>query len=115
LIVSGGHSNFFFILKPDNTKWWHVPETMRREGIRQGSQNDGLGYPGGPISSDSRAKETKAVRFAIPEGDGLPDFSFSGLRCCYEVCARKRTKTLENGDEPSQEIKDLAASFQDWW
>jgi len=54
------------------------------------------------------------VRFAIPRmGDGLPDFSFSGLKTAVTKHVRETgLARVENGGEPSQGIKDLAASFQ---
>jgi len=46
-------------------------------------------------------------------GDGLPDFSFSGLKTAVTKYVRESgLPPLGNGEEPSQEIKDLAASFQ---
>jgi len=46
-------------------------------------------------------------------GDGLPDFSFSGLKTAVTKYVRESgIAPHQNGGEPSQEIKDLAASFQ---
>jgi tRNA A37 threonylcarbamoyltransferase TsaD len=46
-------------------------------------------------------------------GDGLPDFSFSGLKTAVTKHVRETgLSPVENGGEPSQGIKDLAASFQ---
>ena len=46
-------------------------------------------------------------------GDGLPDFSFSGLKTAVTKHVRESgLSPVENGGEPSQGIKDLAASFQ---
>src|SRR4029079_8937861 len=73
----------------------------------------GLGYPGGPIIEKlAREGDPKDVRFAIPRmGDGLPDFSFSGLKTAVTKHVRESgLRPVENGGEPSQEIKDLAAS-----
>jgi tRNA A37 threonylcarbamoyltransferase TsaD len=45
-------------------------------------------------------------------GDGLPDFSFSGLKTAVTNMFEKTGLTpVENGGEPSQGIKDLAAKF----
>ncbi|HSP63809.1 MAG TPA: hypothetical protein VLQ90_12560, partial [Pyrinomonadaceae bacterium] len=75
----------------------------------------GLGYPGGPII-ERLAKEgnPKAVKFATPRmGDGRPDFSFSGLKTAVTRYVRESgLQPVSNGEEPSQGIKDLAASFQ---
>jgi N6-L-threonylcarbamoyladenine synthase len=46
-------------------------------------------------------------------GDGLPDFSFSGLKTAVTKHIREnRVEPVKNGEAPSQAIKDLAASFQ---
>jgi N6-L-threonylcarbamoyladenine synthase len=46
-------------------------------------------------------------------GDGRPDFSFSGLKTAVSKHVRETGLRPIAGDEaPSQEIKDLAASFQ---
>ena len=75
----------------------------------------GLGYPGGPVIERlAREGDPKAVHFAVPRmGDGLPDFSFSGLKTAVTKYVRESgLRPVENGAEPSQGIKDLAASFQ---
>jgi len=117
LIVSGGHSNVFFI--PDAGQYKVVARTRddaAGEAFDKVARMMGLGYPGGPIIERlAREGNPKAVRFAIPRmGDGLPDFSFSGLKTAVTKYVRESgLKPLGNGDEPSQQIKDLAASFQD--
>jgi N6-L-threonylcarbamoyladenine synthase len=117
LIVSGGHSNVFFI--PEAGQYKVVARTRddaAGEAFDKVARMMGLGYPGGPIIERlAREGNPKAVRFAIPRmGDGLPDFSFSGLKTAVTKYVRESgLKPLANGDEPSQEIKDLAASFQD--
>jgi len=46
-------------------------------------------------------------------GDGRPDFSFSGLKTAVTKYVRETgLHPVSNGAEPSQGIKDLAASFQ---
>ena len=117
LIVSGGHSNVFFI--PATGQYKVVARTRddaAGEAFDKVARMMGLGYPGGPIIERlAREGNPKAVRFAIPRmGDGLPDFSFSGLKTAVTKYVRESgLKPLDNGEEPSQEIKDLAASFQD--
>ena len=75
----------------------------------------GLGYPGGPIIERLvREGNPKAVKFAIPRmGDNRPDFSFSGLKTAVQKYVRESgLQPVSTGGEPSQGIKDLAASFQ---
>jgi N6-L-threonylcarbamoyladenine synthase len=46
-------------------------------------------------------------------GDGTPDFSFSGLKTAVTRHVRKSgLRPVNRGEEPSQQIRDLAASFQ---
>ena len=116
LIVSGGHTNIFLI--PGPGKYQVLARTRddaAGEAFDKVAKLVGLGYPGGPIIERlAREGDPKAVPFAIPRmGDGLPDFSFSGLKTAVTKHVRESgLKPLENGAEPSQEIKDLAASFQ---
>src|ERR671932_1662880 len=75
----------------------------------------GLGYPGGPIIERlAREGDPRSVRFQVPRmGDGLPDFSFSGLKTAVSKHVRETgLKPVAEGEEPSQAVKDLAASFQ---
>ena len=75
----------------------------------------GLGYPGGPIIEKlAREGNPGTVKFSTPRmGDGRPDFSFSGLKTAVTKYVRESgLQPATNGTEPSQGIKDLAASFQ---
>jgi N6-L-threonylcarbamoyladenine synthase len=116
LIVSGGHTNVFFIPSPG--KYQVVARTRddaAGESFDKVARMMGLGYPGGPIIERlAREGNPKAVHFAIPRmGDGLPDFSFSGLKTAVTKYVRESgLQPLENGGEATQGIKDLAASFQ---
>src|SRR5258705_10757707 len=116
LIVSGGHTNIFFI--PERGKYKVVARTRddaAGEAFDKVAKMLGLGYPGGPVIERlARDGNPKAVPFSIPRmGDGLPDFSFSGLKTAVTKHVRESgLEPVENGGEPSQGIKDLAASFQ---
>src|SRR5882672_2815406 len=116
LIVSGGHSNLFFVPAPGKYK-----VLARTRGDAAGEAFDkvakmvGLGYPGGPIIERlAREGNPRAVKFSLPRmGDGSLDFSFSGLKTAVTKHVREtRLKPVANGEQPSQAIKDLAASFQ---
>jgi N6-L-threonylcarbamoyladenine synthase len=116
LIVSGGHTNIFLIPEPGKYKVLaRTRDDAAGEAFDKVAKLLGLGYPGGPIIERlAREGNPKAVPFAIPRmGDGLPDFSFSGLKTAVTKHVRETgLKPMENGGEPSQAIKDLAASFQ---
>src|SRR5947209_7112432 len=116
LIVSGGHTNLFFVPSPGKYKVvGRTRDDAAGEAFDKVAKLLGLGYPGGPII-EKLAKEgnPKAVKFATPRmGDGRPDFSFSGLKTAVTKYVRESgLKPVSNGEEPSQGIKDLAASFQ---
>ncbi len=116
LIVSGGHTNLFHI--PAEGLYKVVSRTRddaAGEAFDKVAKMLGLGYPGGPvIERVAREGDPAAVRFTMPKiSDGRPDFSFSGMKTAVVRYIRENSiAPLESGDEPSQEIKDLAASFQ---
>ena len=116
LIVSGGHSNLFFIPEPGKYKVIaRTRDDAAGEAFDKVAKMLGLGYPGGPIIERlAREGNPKAVKFSLPRmGDGSADFSFSGLKTAVTKYFRESgLRPVENGDEASQPIKDLAASFQ---
>lgn len=117
LIVSGGHTNIFFISEPGKYKVVaRTRDDAAGEAFDKVAKLLGLGYPGGPIIEKlSREGNPKAVPFSIPRmGDGLPDFSFSGLKTAVTKYVRESgLLPAEEDKEPSQKVKDLAASFQE--
>jgi N6-L-threonylcarbamoyladenine synthase len=117
LVVSGGHSNLFLVPEPGRYKVLaRTRDDAAGEAFDKVAKMLGLGYPGGPIIERlAREGNPRAVRFSIPRmGDGRPDFSFSGLKTAVSKHVRETgLRTVIGEDEPSQEVKDLAASFQD--
>jgi N6-L-threonylcarbamoyladenine synthase len=116
LIVSGGHTNLFFVPEPGKYKVvGRTRDDAAGEAFDKVAKLLGLGYPGGPIIERlAREGNSKAVKFALPRmGDNRPDFSFSGLKTAVTKHVRESgLEPVQNGGEPSQGIKDLAASFQ---
>src|SRR5438552_10563550 len=116
LIVSGGHTNLFFLPEPGKYKVvGRTRDDAAGEAFDKVAKLLGLGYPGGPIIERlAREGDPKAVAFAIPRmGDKRPDFSFSGLKTAVQKYVRESgLRPVSNRQEPSQAIKDLAASFQ---
>jgi N6-L-threonylcarbamoyladenine synthase len=116
LIVSGGHTNIFHI--PAEGKYKVVSRTRddaAGEAFDKVAKMLGLGYPGGPII-EQLALEGDASRIKFPRAkisDGRPDMSFSGLKTAVSRYVKENSiEPVGNGDGPSQQIKDLAASFQ---
>jgi N6-L-threonylcarbamoyladenine synthase len=116
LIVSGGHSNLFFVPEPGKYKVIaRTRDDAAGEAFDKVAKMLGLSYPGGPIIEKlAREGNPKKVKFSVPRmGDGSPDFSFSGLKTAVTKHVRESgLQPVANGEEPSQTIKDLAASFQ---
>jgi N6-L-threonylcarbamoyladenine synthase len=116
LIVSGGHSNLFLVPAPGKYKVLaRTRDDAAGEAFDKVAKMIGLGYPGGPIIERlARDGNPRAVKFSLPRmGDGSADFSFSGLKTAVTKHVRQTgLQPLANGEQPSQAIKDLAASFQ---
>ncbi|HEY0004752.1 MAG TPA: tRNA (adenosine(37)-N6)-threonylcarbamoyltransferase complex transferase subunit TsaD [Pyrinomonadaceae bacterium] len=116
LVVSGGHTNLFLVPEPGKYKVIaRTRDDAAGEAFDKVAKMLGLGYPGGPIIERLALEgDPRAVRFAIPRmGDGRPDFSFSGLKTAVSKYVRESgLQPVAEGAEPSQMIKDLAASFQ---
>src|SRR5207253_5549132 len=116
LIVSGGHTNLFLVPEPGKYKVVaRTRDDAAGEAYDKVAKMLGLGYPGGPIIEKlAREGDPRSVRFSIPRmGDGRPDFSFSGLKTAVSKHVRETAlKPVVEMEEPSQAIKDLAASFQ---
>lgn len=116
LIVSGGHTNIFSV--PEAGSYKIVSRTRddaAGEAFDKVAKMLGLGYPGGPII-ERLAVNGDAGRVRFPQAkisDGRPDLSFSGLKTAVARYVRENSIVPHSGDgEPSQQIRDLAASFQ---
>src|ERR687894_45758 len=116
LVVSGGHSNLFLVPEPGRYKVLaRTRDDAAGEAFDKVAKLLGLGYPGGPVIERlAREGDPRAVPFSVPRmGDRLPDFSFSGLKTAVAKHVRETgLRPVAPGEEPSQAIKDLAASFQ---
>ncbi|MDT7605447.1 MAG: tRNA N6-adenosine threonylcarbamoyltransferase, partial [Acidobacteriota bacterium] len=116
LVVSGGHTNLFLLPEPGKYKVLaRTRDDAAGEAFDKVAKMLGLGYPGGPIIERlAREGDARAVRFSVPRmGDGLPDFSFSGLKTAVSKYVRESgLQPVAAGEEPSAGVKDLAASFQ---
>jgi len=124
LVVSGGHTNLFWVESPTGN-FRHLTYKLvgRTRDDAAGEAYDkvgkllGLQYPGGPVI-DRLAKlgNPKAIRFAIPKiSDRALDFSFSGVKT--EVLRHVKTGNLAPKNEEETRLDpqrlDLIASFQE--
>ncbi|MGI8787141.1 MAG: tRNA (adenosine(37)-N6)-threonylcarbamoyltransferase complex transferase subunit TsaD [Pyrinomonadaceae bacterium] len=116
LIVSGGHTNLFFV--PEAGKYKIVSRTRddaAGEAFDKVAKMLGLEYPGGPVIEKlAKTGDAAKIKFPIAKiSDGRPDFSFSGLKTAVSRYIRENEieKVGEN-ETPSQKIRDIAASFQ---
>ncbi len=116
LIVSGGHSNLFYV--PEEGKYKIIARTRddaAGEAFDKVSKMLGLGYPGGPIIEKiAKDGDDRKIKFTLPKiSDGKPDFSFSGLKTAVSRYVRENEiQIVVENTEISREIKDLCASFQ---
>jgi N6-L-threonylcarbamoyladenine synthase len=116
LIVSGGHTNLFFVPEPGQYKVVsRTRDDAAGEAFDKVAKMLGLEYPGGPVIDRlAREGDPTALKFTRAKiSDGRPDFSFSGLKTAVARHLREKgIAPLADGEEPTKEIKDLAASFQ---
>lgn len=116
LIVSGGHTNLFWV--PEGGRYKVISRTRddaAGEAFDKVAKMLGLGYPGGPIIERIAADgDPRAIRFKTAKiSDGRPDFSFSGLKTAVSRAIRENDiHPVDNGEPVSKPIADLAASFQ---
>lgn len=116
LIVSGGHTNLFFVPEPGQYKVVsRTRDDAAGEAFDKVAKMLGLEYPGGPaIEKLAREGDPTKVKFTRPKiSDGRPDFSFSGLKTAVAKYMRENNiQPVAEGEQPSKQIRDLAASFQ---
>ncbi len=118
LVVSGGHTNLFLIPEPERyVRLGRTRDDAAGEAYDKVAKLLGLGYPGGPIL-DRLAQDGDPDRaplvFHVPQmRDETLDFSFSGLKTAVLRYVKENAIVpVEDGQEPSQAIRDLASSFQ---
>ena len=114
LIVSGGHTNLFYVAEEGKYKVIsRTRDDAAGEAFDKAAKMMGLGYPGGPLIEKLAVDgDVKALKFTRPKiSDGRPDFSFSGLKTALSKYLKNSDVSL-NDDKSKKTISDFAASFQ---
>jgi N6-L-threonylcarbamoyladenine synthase len=122
LLISGGHSVFFWVTGPDQFEvLGSTIDDAAGEAFDKGGKLMGLGYPAGKII-DSLARFGDPTRFEFPIGlHGSRDarMSFSGLKTALRVVLEKNPTLLKAlpsqymaREDSSQIFYDLCASYQ---
>lgn len=118
MVVSGGHTSIYYIPEPEHYKLLgHTRDDAAGEAFDKTAKLLGLGYPGGPIIdrlAQRGKRELAPLVYTIPQiTDARYDFSFSGLKTAVLRYVKEHNlKPVTEGQEPSEEICNLAASFQ---
>jgi N6-L-threonylcarbamoyladenine synthase len=115
LIVSGGHTNLFYVPKAGRYKLVsRTRDDAAGEAFDKIAKMLGLGYPGGPaIERLARAGNAARMKFPIAKiSDGRPDFSFSGLKTAVAHYVRDNEISVQPHQELDPVLFDLAASVQ---
>ncbi len=110
LIVSGGHTNLYFIDEKSYQLVGRTRDDAAGEAFDKVAKLLGLGYPGGVVVEKLALKgDSKAVDLPRPmlNSDSF-DFSFSGLKTAVLYYVKKLNKTKLTDSEEN----NLAASFQ---
>ena len=117
LIVSGGHTNLFYVPVEGSYKLIsRTRDDAAGEAFDKVAKMLGLGYPGGPaIEQLARSGDSSRVKFPIAKiSDGRPDFSFSGLKTAVSRYLKENNfKPQHDGGRTAQWTMDVAASVQE--
>ncbi|HLF18409.1 MAG TPA: tRNA (adenosine(37)-N6)-threonylcarbamoyltransferase complex transferase subunit TsaD [Candidatus Omnitrophota bacterium] len=108
LVVSGGHTNLFYIKNFKNIKLiGSTRDDAAGEAFDKVARILRLGYPGGP-QIDTLAQQAKKthLQFTCAELPDTLDFSFSGIKTAVLYHTRKHQ------NDPGYCVKDVAFAFQ---
>ena len=120
LLVSGGHTHLYLA-----NSWLDMRLLMKTRDDAAGEAFDktarmlNLGYPGGPIVDKlAQLADDTAPGFTVPKfRDGMPSWSFSGLKTAIRQRIEK-SPNLSNAGEESDEVRSLCKSVNgtiaDW-
>jgi N6-L-threonylcarbamoyladenine synthase len=116
LVVSGGHTSLYLQDPGANTACLgSTRDDAAGEAFDKVAKLLNLGYPGGVII-DRLAEQGNPQAFTLPRphlGADSLDFSFSGIKTAVVNLVRHLEWNPAAGNLPSQQVADLAASFQE--
>ena len=117
LIVSGGHSSLYRCSGPvDFELLGGTIDDAAGEAFDKVASLLGLSFPGGP-AIERAAAGGNALAYALPRpllGDASRlDFSFSGLKTAVRYSIARPGQEAENVELTPDQVRDLAASFQE--
>jgi N6-L-threonylcarbamoyladenine synthase len=115
LLVSGGHTHLYLA-----SGWTEMRLLMKTRDDAAGEAFDktarmlNLGYPGGPIVDKlAQLANNAAPSFTAPKfRDGLPSWSFSGLKTAIRQRIEK-SPGLSSAGEDSEDVRSLCKSVND--
>lgn len=125
LVVSGGHTNLFYVEDFDKIKLLGATQDDAcGEAFDKVAKILGLGYPGGPIIEKmARRGSFEKIKFNCSGTRGPLDFSFSGIKTAVLYYVRKQSmvhspQATEKGHGGRWTVDrglicDIAASFQE--
>lgn len=109
LIVSGGHTNLYYLKNPGSFQLLgQTRDDAAGEAFDKVARILDLGYPGGPVIDRlARRGKNEHLRFACADFPGSYDFSFSGIKTAVLYYKQKHGKTKDFNPAA------VAYSFQD--
>lgn len=116
LVASGGHTAMYKLTEPGKTeRLGTTRDDAAGEALDKGASLLGLSYPGGP-SIEKEGKDGDRTAFKLPRtmlDKGSLDFSFSGMKTALLYTVQPPGKPKPEEVPTGQELKDLAASYQE--
>ena len=115
LIVSGGHTNIFYVAEEGAYEIVSgTRDDAAGEAFDKVAKMLGMGYPGGPIIEKAALSgDPKAIKFPVAKiSDGKLDLSFSGLKTAVARYLRENGIEPGGNGTPTEKTNDIAASFQ---
>ena len=112
LVVSGGHTELFYIKEFNELKLLgKTRDDACGEAFDKVAKILGLGFPGGPVIEERAKKGKSRIKFKCAKFKDSLDFSFSGIKTAVLYYVKKITQDGKRLSE--EEINDICASFQE--